>query len=263
MKLLALFFSSILLLAACSLQKVESQNKFQENLPQSQNETIPVLVELFTSEGCSSCPAADRALAFLEKEQPYPQAEVITLALHVDYWNRLGWTDEFSSPLFSQRQEYYAEKFKLGSVYTPQMVVDGGTEFTGSNLGAAAKAIMESAKTPKAKIDVTAKNEKVELKIFELPKHSDSTVFLAIAEDKLSSNVKRGENAGQTLEHISVVRELKAIGQITPDHNSYETRYEFGLNPKWKRENLKLVIFVQENESRRIYGLAKVLLEQS
>src|SRR5215212_735890 len=90
-----------------------------------------VLVELFTSEGCSSCPPADRNLAFLENQQPVTKAEIVTLAFHVDYWDRLGWKDRFSSPLFSRRQEDYAQAFKLDSNYTPQMIVDGKTEFVG------------------------------------------------------------------------------------------------------------------------------------
>jgi hypothetical protein len=178
--------------------------------------------------------------------------------LHVDYWNRLGWKDEFSSPLYSQRQEYYTGKFKLDSVYTPQMVVDGNTQFTGSNLGAAAKAIMESAKNPKAKMELFYQNGKVKLIISELPKHSDSTIFFVIAENNLRSNVKQGENAGQTLEHISVVRELKSIGNISPENNALVTDYSFTLSPKWKREDLKIIVFAQENETRRILGLAKI-----
>ncbi len=119
----------------------------------------PVLVELFTSEGCSSCPPADRVLIRLEKEQPNKEAEIITLALHVDYWDRLGWKDEFSSPLFSQRQTVYAQRLNLDSTYTPQMIVDGRIQFVGSNLGEAGKAITEAAKSPKANIEAAFNNE--------------------------------------------------------------------------------------------------------
>ncbi len=102
----------------------------KQNQPSKPVETrakTSVLVELFTSEGCSSCPPADRVLSQLEKQQPNGEAEIITLALHVDYWNYLGWKDEFSSKQFSERQSGYAERFKLDSIYTPQMVVDGQT----------------------------------------------------------------------------------------------------------------------------------------
>ena len=93
--------------------------------PINKDKKMPVLIELFTSEGCSSCPPADQLLTRLEKEQSVGDAEIITLALHVDYWNSLSWKDEFSSPLFSRRQQLYSQALKLDSNYTPQMVVDG------------------------------------------------------------------------------------------------------------------------------------------
>src|ERR1043165_7772928 len=106
----AILFLFLVFSVSCSMQTVESQklNKDQSPGPEGQTQTKqPVLVELFTSEGCSSCPPADRVLAFLEKQQPYVQAEVITLALHVDYWDDGGWKDAYSSALFTQRQEFY------------------------------------------------------------------------------------------------------------------------------------------------------------
>src|SRR5215204_4808968 len=123
-----------------------------------------VLVELFTSEGCSSCPPADRNLTFLEKQQPVTKADVITLAFHVDYWDRLGWKDRFSSPLYSRRQEIYAQALKLDSNYTPQMIVDGRREFVGSDSGRASKEIEEAIETPKAKIDITAEGSQLKVK---------------------------------------------------------------------------------------------------
>ncbi|HEY8562646.1 MAG TPA: DUF1223 domain-containing protein [Pyrinomonadaceae bacterium] len=216
------------------------------------------MVELFTSEGCSNCPPADRALAFLEKEQPYPQAEIITLALHVDYWNDRGWKDEYSAPLFTQRQEFYVQKLKLDGAYTPQMIVDGRTAFIGSDLGKAAKAISEAAKNQKAKIEIAFAENRLKVKISELPEHKISNVFLAIAEDKLVSRVARGENSGQTLEHQSVVRELKSIGTLAGAEKSTEIVADFALTPNWRKENLKIIVFVQENESRKILGVGRI-----
>lgn len=255
--LLFLIFST-----ACT---VESQKVSENPQPEIQNPQSkqPVLVELFTSQGWISCPAADRALAFLEKEQPVPQAEIITLALHVDYWNYLGWKDEFSSPLFSNRQEFYTRKFKLDSSYTPQMVVDGKWEFTGSDLGKASKAIFEASKAPKAKVEISKSGEKFKIKVSDLPEHENTTVFLAIAEDNLSSNVIRGENKGKSLEHQSVARELKAVGSISARQKSFELETFVNFQPEWKADNLKLIVFLQENDSRKILGIGRFYLEKN
>ncbi|MEP6847675.1 MAG: DUF1223 domain-containing protein, partial [Acidobacteriota bacterium] len=113
----------------------EAANKIQQAAPAGVRQ--PVLVELFTSEGCSSCPPADRALTLLENQQPVNSADTITLEFHVDYWDGPEWKDPFSLALYSQRQEEYSSAFKLGSNYTPQMVIDGQSEFVGSDLGKA------------------------------------------------------------------------------------------------------------------------------
>jgi hypothetical protein len=222
----------------------------------SKNKT-PVLVELFTSEGCATCPPAERNLALLEKEQPNPDAEIITLALHVDYWNGFGWTDEFSSPIFSQRQEIYGNKFKIVSVYTPQMVVDGSRHFVGSNLGEAQKIISEAAKTPKAAVELSLASDILKVKISDVPKHEMASVYLAIAEDNLQTDVKKGENGGRTLQHASVVRTLKPLGRILSENNSFEIETALNIQPNWKKQDLKLVVFLQENQSRKVLGVTK------
>ena len=217
-----------------------------------------VLVELFTSEGCSSCPPADRVLAQLEKDKSNSDAEIITLALHVDYWNYLGWKDEFSSAAYSQRQNGYAEKFKLDSIYTPQMVVDGQTQFVGSNLDTANKAIDEAAKSIKSNIEISSANDKLKVKISEIPTHDDAYIWLAIAEDNLKTSVKRGENGGKTLEHVSVVRDLKLLGNLASADKTYETETALQFDPKWRKENLKFVVFVQGKDSRKVFGVNKL-----
>jgi hypothetical protein len=250
---------------SCAVNTVESQKRAENPpaaLPDPRSKQ-PVLVELFTSEGCSSCPPADRALAFLEKEQPYPEAEVITLALHVDYWDHLGWKDEFSAPLFTQRQEFYSQILKLDSTYTPQMIVDGRTEFVGSNLGKAAKAITEAAKIQKGKIEIGRREAGLAVKVADLPEHENSTVYLAITEDALVSNVARGENSGMKLEHQSVVRELRSIGLLTPAQKNADLEAALQPGQNWRPQNLKIVVFVQENSSRRILGVGRIAFEKN
>ena len=197
-------------------------------------------------------------MAFLAQNQPVPQAEIVALALHVDYWNRLGWKDEFSSPLFSQRQEVYGQRFKLASVYTPQMIVDGNWEFTGGNTGKAAETIAEAASAPKAKTELAAENGQLKIKIVDLPAHGRATVFLAVAEDNLTSQVGAGENRGKKLEHMAVVRELKAVGLIEPAARDFAADLAVPANPVWKKENVRLVVFVQDNASRRILAVGKL-----
>src|SRR5204863_4528217 len=105
----------------------------------------PIVVELFTSEGCESCPPADVLLRQLASTQPVPGAQIIPLSLHVDYWDQLGWKDRFSSALLTNRQRVYGTRFNIDSVYTPQMVVDGRSELVGSDGAAARKAIARAA----------------------------------------------------------------------------------------------------------------------
>jgi hypothetical protein len=222
----------------------------------------PVLVELFTSEGCSSCPPADRALMFLDKEQPVTGAQIIALELHVDYWDGPAWKDPFSSALFSQRQSLYAERYHSDQIYTPQMIVDGGQQFIGSDTLQATNVIMEASKKAKANVTLTADKEKLQIKISDIPKVENSTVFLALAEDNLNTDIKGGENSGRKLSHSAVVRELRSIGAITGESKSFETETELGLQKEWKKDDLKVVVFVQENESRRVFAAGQLKLAQ-
>src|SRR5437868_1081075 len=165
----------------------------------------PVVVELFTSEGCSSCPPADALLSRLDREQPVEGAEVIALAQHVDYWNSLGWADPFSSHDFSARQGEYAEAFGKEGVYTPQMIVDGRAQFPGGESDKAVAAIAQAAREPKAEVSLErAPNQadagdalRLSVRVERLPKLSDgdtADIILAVTESNLSSDVARGEN---------------------------------------------------------------------
>lgn len=217
-----------------------------------------VLLELYTSEGCPTCPPADAHLARLEREQPIADTEIITLALHVDYWNSLAWKDVYSSPMFSRRQQIYSLALKTNQSYTPQMIVDGQIEFTGSNAAKARKAILEASKTIKAAIAITPHTAGCKIEITGIPAHETATVFLAITEDNLASNRKSGQNSNKKVEHISVVRELKSLGMLAAAQTNLEIDTALQVQSAWKKENLKLVVFVQENASRRILGASRI-----
>ncbi len=217
-----------------------------------------VLIELYTSEGCPTCPPADENLARLENEQPVADAEIVTLALHVDYWNSLQWKDVYSSPLFSRRQQIYSQALKINQSYTPQMIVDGRAEFTGNNLAKARKAIHEAAKTNKAWIEIAPRAAGYKIEITGIPAHETATVFLAITEDNLASNRKSGRKSNEKVEHISVVRELKSLGMLTATQTNLEIETALQIQADWKKEDLKLVVFVQENASRKILGANRI-----
>ncbi|QJX47457.1 DUF1223 domain-containing protein [Hymenobacter taeanensis] len=227
--------------------------------PAAAGNRVPVVVELFTSEGCSSCPAADDALRQLETDQSVDGIEVLALGEHVDYWNRLGWKDPFSSAAFTARQREYAAAFNTNS-YTPQAVVDGGTELVGSRQWALVKAIEQAAKAPRATVQLTRAGANLKVRVGQLPAGTGaSTVLLAFTESGLSSQVGRGENSGRLLHHAAVVRELQTLGNLGPN-GTFTAAPALALNPQWKVAHLKAVVLVQENASRHIVGVASLPL---
>ena len=217
---------------------------------------VPVVVELFTSEGCSSCPPADALLMDLDSRQPVAGAEVIALGEHVDYWNDLGWKDRFSSAQYSQRQNRYATRFRRDSVYTPQMVINGRTEFVGNDSARATKAIGEAARSPAAPpaIAIAATGNDISVTIANAGAHA-SDVFLAITESDLSTQVGKGENHGRLLRHTAVVRELRKIGATSA--GQFSSKSELKLNPEWRRDHLHAVIFLQDPSTLEIAGAAQ------
>lgn len=219
----------------------------------------PVLVELFTSQGCPSCPAADKILTDLEISQPVAGAEIITLAWHVDYWDGFGWKDEFASPVFSQRQVAYSRALNIGETYTPQMFVDGNVYFVGTKLDKATKEITTAAKAAKPEIDLSLDKDKLKISIPNLqPKHERATVFVAFVQNNLSRKIERGNNAGKTLLHTSVARDLRSVGSLEPQMSKFETETFLQFQPEWDKENLNLIVFVQENGSRKILAVSRI-----
>ena len=227
----------------------------------------PVLVELFTSEGCSSCPPADTLLQSLTETQPVAGVQIIALGQHVDYWDRLGWKDRFSSAALTNRQQQYGRAFKTESVYTPQMVVDGREEVVGTDANAARRAIGKALSAPHAAISlalalVAPDRVVVTMNAADLPlvsRGDRAETLLAVTEDRLRSDVRSGENKGRQLTHAAVVRELRTIGSAA----AVPARIEVTIAPDWQRDALKIVVFIQERASRRVLGSAAMPLSSA
>jgi hypothetical protein len=232
--------------------------------------TRPVVVELFTSEGCSSCPPADALLAKLDQERHLGNAEIIALEEHVDYWDQLGWHDPFSSSQWTERQQDYAASFQNNGVYTPQMVVDGRTEFVGSSQSQARIAIANAGRQSKADVTLLLQKAtpsqiraKIDVKMIPAPSPNDAQIWLAVTESGLHSNVQHGENAGEDLHHAAVVRSLRKVGNVKVSAEAaYSGEQDVLLESAWKLENLRFVVFVQDPKSRHILGAASVRLGQ-
>ena len=224
---------------------------------------VPVIVELFTSEGCSSCPPADQLLSNIERQQPVAGVELIALGEHVDYWDSLGWKDRFSSALFTARQQEYGRVFRLDSVYTPQVVVNGQAQALGSDWRDVQKAVRSAAEGPKATVGISLTGyDSLSFRIDNLPAGTrGADILLAVTESDIESAVERGENKGRRLRHSAVVRSLTSLGRFdAKKDNAYSAEARLNLNPQWNRRNLRLVLFVQDRTSLRILGAASIRL---
>jgi hypothetical protein len=207
-----------------------------------------VLVELFTSQGCSSCPPADALLAKLD-EVPH----VVVLSEHVDYWNYLGWRDPFSSAVFSERQAAYVRRFGLRSAYTPQMVVDGQVEFVGSDGGQARRAIDRAGRASKLPITITRDGNTIRV---DASAGAKAELWIALAREQGASDVPRGENAGRHLKHVAVVRSLFKAGEVGKDK---ALNHAFKLPPPEAGAlGWRVVAFLQEPGPGRVVGVAKL-----
>jgi hypothetical protein len=207
----------------------------------------PVLVELFTSEGCSSCPPADNALARLAQKQPVEGVELIALGFHVDYWDYLGWKDPYSSAEYSDRQRRYVLDGDDNRMYTPQMVVDGQRAFVGGEDEARAQAAA-AAQHPKVPLRISARvdGEAVVVRVrTEAAPAPGLELWAALAEEGLSSDVKRGENAGKKLSHAAVVRTLATLPAPKASEGGFVSEARLKLAPGWKREKLRVVAVLQ------------------
>ncbi|HXB20391.1 MAG TPA: DUF1223 domain-containing protein [Candidatus Solibacter sp.] len=217
-----------------------------------------VIVELFTSEGCSSCPPADELLAHLSEQESLNGATIIPLGFHVDYWNSLGWQDRFSSRSYTERQQQYARKLRLDGPYTPQMVVDGTHEFVGNISSRAQMNIAEAATRPQqANVQVSSGESgslRVQARLLEPSASVD--VMLAITEDKLTTKVRAGENDGRVLRHAAVVRDFRRVGRA--EKGSFDKAVPIHLEKEWDPANLHVVVFIQAADQGLIEGAVSV-----
>ncbi|MFI5097899.1 MAG: DUF1223 domain-containing protein [Candidatus Acidiferrales bacterium] len=224
-----------------------------------------VIAEVFTSEGCSSCPPAEALLKHLSEEQPVDGVEVIALEEHVDYWNQLGWTDPFSSREFSERQEQYASTFHNDGVYTPQLIIDGSAEVVGSRPREAEETIRRAASLPKVSLMLKEIGERkngdatFQFSAASLPSALNShklELWVAVTERGLQSDVRAGENSGHRLQHAAVVRSLRKL-QTRDSAAQFKSQITVQLKGGWKQENLAVIVFLVDPATRRIVGIGR------
>lgn len=230
--------------------------------PADERPRTPVLLELFTSEGCSSCPPADRLLKSLDETQPYPAAELIVLSEHVDYWNGDGWSDPFSSHILTQRQQAYADHLGVEDVYTPQLVVDGVRQMVGSNAAAVRDAVTaetRSGKLPLAISQLARDGDRLKFHL-TLPDPSGASspaaIYVALAVNEARSNVAAGENRGRSLVHVAVVRLLVKVGMAKPGGPFSKNIVLSGADRTYGLQT-RVIVFLQDLKTSRILGAAQ------
>jgi hypothetical protein len=215
------------------------------------------VVELFTSEGCSSCPPADELISRIQKEGN--GKPVYILAYHVDYWNRLGWKDQFSNAAYSQRQNLYANWLNA-SLYTPQTVVNGATEFVGSDesrlrnalRNALGRSSKENVSIPRVMLD----HDKVEIDYHTEGNTANTSLLVALVQKNAVSKVLKGENEGRTLSHVQIVRDLETIDLNGKKDGAATLKSPAGLTA----EDYEVIAFLQNNRTGEITAAGKVPL---
>lgn len=219
---------------------------------------VPVVVELFSSEGCSSCPPADRVLAELSSAQGIEGVEVIALEMHVDYWNDIGWVDPFSDARFSDRQRGYARLGARRGVFTPEAIVDGAASVVGSDRSLLSSTIRRAGEHPHVRVDLARRDDGIAATLHGHdggPLESGASVWIAVTESGLETDVPSGENGGKTLRHAPVVRALERVGPAT------EGARDVAI-PRARTQGgpLVAVVLVQRDEDQAILGAGRIPL---
>lgn len=239
------------MVAAFSCAQDSTANKKQE-IPKESNGFV--VAELFTSEGCSSCPPADKLVEKIQRENQ--GKSIYLLAFHVDYWDRLGWKDRFSDPAYTERQRRYADWLHLETVYTPQMVINGQSEFIGSDEHSIVKAItkkLEQSTSTTFTLSASVEGKKLQVN-YQAAGEKNAELVLALVQRSATSAVKAGENAGKQLSHVQIVRQLfsrdvsnsKSIVMQLPDDFS--------------AKGWELIGFIQQKSNGHITAAARVEL---
>jgi hypothetical protein len=226
----------------------------------SESVPSPVLVELFTAEGCSSCPPADEFLMQLDAHQPIPGAQLIVLSEHMNYWND-SWPDPFASAQLTARQADYVRALKMRSPYTPQFIVDGTAEIRLNNAHEIEHIFRAAATSPKIPVSVASMRVESgapahlsgEIEVNGSAEQHKADVYLAIALDRIETKVLRGENRGKTLAHVAVVEYLSKVGGLKAGqtfHQAFRVPLELGL----PSSDARLIVFVQEAGNGKVVG---------
>ena len=218
----------------------------------------PVVVELFTSEGCSSCPPADAMLVKLSHQRNTSIANLILLEEHVEYWNDGGWHDRFSGPTYTERQYDYVKDLHLKTAFTPQIVIDGHFQTSGNNPAEVQQFLLQAAKAPKpAAVTLRLTSpDKLEVTIGN-PSRAKMEVLFAVTEDDLTTKVSAGENGGRTLTHSAVVRELHRVASTSDD--KFDKVINLPDKSDWKKPDLRAIVLVENPSSGEILGAAQIL----
>ncbi len=249
-----------------STSAVSGQSMQTENSPAagaSSPDAHPVVVELFTSEGCSTCPPADALLQKMDTLQPIAGAQLIVLSEHVDYWDHDGWKDPNSSAALTERQRAYVSALGLKTAYTPQLIVDGTSEIRVGDPQQMEKILRDSAARPTVPVRIGAVTiDAGNPTVFRIRIEADGTlakhnadVCVAVALDHVESQVLHGENGGRHLTHVAVVQQLTKVGRLQKGQ-SFGEDIQLKLKPGTDPKNVRLIAFVQESGPGRLVGAA-------
>jgi hypothetical protein len=252
-----------LLTASCALLVTHAVpfSAFAQDVAATKPASIAI-VELFTSEGCSSCPPADALLRQVNLKQTNAGQLIVGISEHVTYWNNLGWRDPYSLPVFTERQSVYASRLSAEGSYTPQMVLNGRDQFVGSNGGALRHALLDDSRRSHLDLSILSSNRTpsgVDVTFsLKQPVAKPLDIIAVLTDDADRSDVLRGENGGRLLQHVSVARSLTRVATVKGDsEQSVHLPLPDGLEAD-SNSGHHLILFAQEPNQGAILGAATV-----